>query len=371
MAKVVHLTSVHPPFDVRIFYKECKTLAQGGYEVVLIAPHTQDEIVEGVRIRAVPKPRGRLQRMSCTTWRVFCAALQEKADLYHFHDPELILSGLLLKWVAKAKVIYDVHEDNVASLYQKSYLPCWLRRVLGRLMETLERVAGAFLQVAIAEKYYARRFPKATSVLNYPQINSSPTSVARFNNQIRRNRLLYTGTVSQDRGALIHAQIANIVPEVEVYIVGRCPHELAKKMQQQARDGASRLHIEGQGERVPYERIQAYYQQGDWLAGLAIFPATPAYIEKELTKFFEYMWAGIPVLCSDFPVWRSLIEKTGAGMVVDPDDNEAIAKTIRWLLEHPDEAEAMGKRGQEAVRTRYNWDVEAQKLLNLYRSLLA
>jgi len=158
-----------------------------------------------------------------------------------------------------------------------------------------------------------------------------------------------------------------MLPDVEVYIVGKCGHELAERMRRQAEAGASRLHIESQQGGVPYERIQTYYQQQNWLAGLAIFPATPFYIEKELTKFFEYMWAGIPILCSNFPVWRSLMEKTGAGTVVDPDDNEAISRAIRWLQEHPEEAEAMGRRGREAVRTRYNWDMEARKLVEIYR----
>ena len=97
MVQIRHLTSVHSPFDTRIFFKECLSLVEAGYQVTLIAPHTHDETVQGVRILALPSSSNRMSRMTLRVWRVYQLAKKLNADLYHFHDPELIPLGMLLK----------------------------------------------------------------------------------------------------------------------------------------------------------------------------------------------------------------------------------------------------------------------------------
>ena len=83
------------------------------------------------------------------------------------------------------------------------------------------------------------------------------------------------------------------------------------------------------------------------------------------------MAAELPVIASDFPLWRDLIAASGAGLLVDPLDPEAIAGAIGQVLEQPEEAEVMGRHGGKAVRERYNWDREKEKLLVLYEELLS
>lgn len=57
--KVCILTTVHPLFDTRIFHKEAKTLVKAGYYVTLIVQHDKNDVVDGVKIIALPKPRNR------------------------------------------------------------------------------------------------------------------------------------------------------------------------------------------------------------------------------------------------------------------------------------------------------------------------
>jgi len=87
-------------------------------------------------------------------------------------------------------------------------------------------------------------------------------------------------------------------------------------------------------------------------------------------KMFEYMAAGLPVIASDFPLWRRIVDGAGCGLLVDPLDSAAIARAMQWILDHPEEAEAMGRRGGAAVESNYDWAGEAKKLIGLYCQIL-
>ena len=138
----------------------------------------------------------------------------------------------------------------------------------------------------------------------------------------------------------------------------------------QAGADPERLHLEGVGGYVPHQRIVSYYLQESWTAGLALFPRSPHTRRKELTKIFEYMAFGIPVLCADFPNLREIVEGAECGICVDPEDLPAAAEAVRYLWNNPEKARLMGKNGREAVRKKYNWDTEADKLLRLYDTIL-
>ncbi len=241
--------------------------------------------------------------------------------------------------------------------------------------------------MVLAEKYYDKRFPKGIHVLNYPIIEVDRSNDSTFGkkgalsqsgydrplpggSEPGNSHLLYTGTITEDRGALLHAEMLNYIKDVDIYMVGFCRKSLAQQVWEIAGKEQSRLHLEGEGEFVHPARVQYYYQKGKWLAGLAIFPPTSHYMNKELTKFFEYMLAGVPVICSDFPVWRELVEDTNAGLVVDPFDRNAITDAVEYLKTHPGEARKMGENGKRAVLERYNWNIEGKKLLGLYEQIL-
>ena len=150
MKKICFLTSVHPAFDARIFYKEAKTLAKAGYSVTLIAQHSKDEIVDGVRIIALPKPRNRLFRIFGTTWRMFRLALKQTADVYHFHDPELIPVGIVLRLLGK-KVIYDVHEDVPQQILCKEWIgSTWIKKCVASIVHIIEQIGVAVFTRVVA-----------------------------------------------------------------------------------------------------------------------------------------------------------------------------------------------------------------------------
>jgi len=364
--KIVHITTVHQPFDNRVFHKECVSMAELGYEVVLVACHSRDETFKGVKIRALYKPGGRLERFFKTAKQAYKLALQEKADIYHFHDPEFIPFAKLLRRRGN-KVVYDVHEDYVSAFKQKSYLPGPVRKALAYIAAFLETILTRSFAKVLAEKYYKKRFPDGVQVLNYPK--SDLLSLA-INKVVKDDlRLIYTGNITSDRGAFQHVNILNYCPDVRLRMVGYCSEELANQLYLLAGDNKDRLQIYGIDRYIPFEEIINYYAEGNWTAGLALFPCSPHYINKELTKIFEYMSVGIPIICSDFPIWKELMEKTGAGMSVNADNEQEIKAAIDHLHQNREQAKKMGENGRRCVDEFYNWENEAKKLEALYLKL--
>src|SRR5699024_2123598 len=117
---------------------------------------------------------------------------------------------------------------------------------------------------------------------------------------------------------------------------------LADKMFKAAGDKKSSVHIKGIDQFIVKDEIDTMYVQENWLAGIAIFPPTAHYMKKELTKFFEYMNAGLPIICSNFPIWKKFIKTYQCGIAVDPANDDEIKQALETLRENPDLAIQMG-----------------------------
>jgi glycosyltransferase involved in cell wall biosynthesis len=367
--RVAHLTPHRDPFEPRTFF-ECASLAAAGFEVVLVAPHDRDLCRDGVRLLAVPRYRSRLERVTLTAFRTVRRGLGARAALYHIHDPELIPWGLLLRLLGRP-VIYDVHEDYAQAAGVRSWIPGPARRLLAGGYAAIAALARRCFTVVIAERYYGRSFPDAVEVLNYAKREEFAGLDGIDRQPPPDPRALYTGSVTASRGGRHHARLLAELPAgAAVGLVGVCPEpDLSRDLlDQAARD--PRLLLTMAESWVPRQTIVEAYAQA-WTCGLALFPDTPHYREKELTKFFEYMAAGLPIVASGFPVWRRLIEGERVGLCVDPEDPAAAAQAVLWLHRNPEEARAMGLRGRRAVAQRFNWDSQAARLVELYRGLLA
>jgi len=367
-ARVCHLTSVHPPYDTRIFEKECLSLVAAGYDVHLVAPAERSTRSRGVTIDAVPRAGGgRLGRVLVTTTRVLWRALRVRAALYHFHDPELIPVGLVLRALGK-RVIYDVHEDVPADILDKHYLARAIRATLSRLVDFGERAAARrFTGVLAATPAIARRFPQArcTLVQNFPAWSevATPDGVAHAR---RPPVVTYVGLLQEIRGALEMLRAIETVATrrpVRFVLGGRFD---TPTLETRMRAMAAWHYVDYRGV-LPRASVAKVF--GDARMGLVLFHPTANHIESQPNKLFEYMAAGLPVVASHFPLWREIVEGNRCGIVVDPLDPVAIAGAMDWLLAHPAEAEAMGARGRDAVRDRFNWPREETTLLDCYARL--
>lgn len=365
--KICHLTSVHPYNDTRIFIKECRSLAASGYEVHLVVPGAPDAVISGVQLHGVAKESGnRFKRMTKTVERVFNKGLAIDADVYHFHDPELIPVGLKLKKAGK-KVVYDVHEDVPRQILTKKWLPGYLRKGISAAFEQFEnRAARKFDAILAATPHIRDRFLtlgcKAQDINNYPILEE--LRIDNVSWKEKENAACYVGGITAIRGIREMVEALHLTENVSMLLAGKFV-AASEKETVAALPGWSRVHELGYLNR---EGVRDIYRKSK--AGLVVLHPTVNYIDALPVKMFEYMAAGLPVIASDFPLWKGIIvEKGGCGLCVDPLDPQQIASAIQWLVDHPEEARQMGENGRRAVETEYNWERENEKLLAVYDSL--
>lgn len=370
MPEIVHLTSVHIPTDTRIFQKELKTLKASGFKVTLIAPGTDDQIIDGIPVLHIPVYQNRLIRFIMGPLKAYRRARKLNADLYHFHDPELVTAGLALK-IAGKRVIYDVHEDMPRQLYDKDYLPGWIIKPLSYILEKFELfAAGRFDGIVTVTPTINRRFSadKAVLVQNFPILNHY-LEIKTDNYLTRPNMVIFMGVIQDIRGITevtkAMATIGGDFPGVEFRLIGKIVPDSYKQLLSQM-EGWKYVNSIGW---LSQQEVNTHLEQAR--IGVVTYHPYPNHIEAQPNKLFEYMAAGLPVIASDFPLWRNVVDTCKCGLLVDPESVSDVEKAVSFLLANPAEAEAMGKRGRQAVIDHFNWDSEAEHLKNLYKKVLA
>jgi len=371
LAKVCILTSVHIPFDGRIFHKEAKSLAEAGYEVVLIARHDKAEIVDGVRIVPLPEPKNRLQRMTKILWRVLRLAIRERADVYHFHDPELMTVGLLLKLYRK-KVIWDVHEHYPNSIKDKFWISKGLRQCVSKSFDLFERAVVRFFDYVIYTTPFVGARYQELKVLSGPIENYPIIELSDIFARDPQKRIIYLGGMSRIRGLREVIEAFGLVvrqhPDWELFLVGSSrPASFENELKALTKERGIEASVKFVP-WVPYEEKERLSAQ----AAIGIITYLPYANNTSClpNKLFDYMLVGLPVIASDFPLYREVIEPCRCGLIVAPDKPEQIAEAMIYLIEHSQEARQMGENGRRAVRERYNWEQEGAKLLRIYETVL-
>lgn len=369
--QICHLTSVHPLDDVRIFQKQCRTLAAAGHDVSLVGPGPDSHRDSGVSVVGVEnRLHGRLARMLLYVWRVFTAARRTGAQVFHFHDPELIPAGVVLRALGHT-VVYDAHEDLPKVMRARDYLPALLRLPVAAIAAGIERIAAwSCDRIVVATPSIGRHFPPGKTVIvrNYPDLAEFAADPAPDGAYAARPKMVaYVGVIARERGIVEIVRAAGMIAaDARIMVAGRFDTDAC---QAEARALPAWPRIAYLGWR-PRDELSALLRQTA-RAGLIMLHPLPNHLEALPNKLFEYMAAGLPVIACDLPSFREIITAEHCGLLVDPRAPEAIAAAITWVLDHPDEAEQMGARGRAAVLARYNWEAERRVLLAMYDDLAA
>lgn len=371
------MTSVHNVFDIRIFSKEASTLARSGYNVILIAPgdNEMNESVQSIRLLLLKKPKNRVSRLLIFSWQILIAAKKQKADVYHFHDPELILVGLFLSALGN-RVIYDAHEDLPKQIISKYWIPKRLRVIVAWLTKKLEAFsAKRFSAVITTSEDVAARFMrvnKQTTLLrNYPMKNElaqfSQGEATEITHDDSPSKIVTLGGVSPLRCIKEIIEAMGILAQdqcIKLIVAGACA---SPALLNDIKRLSGWSHVDYLGVLPRSEAISVLKESN---VALVVYSFEPNHLEVKSNRLFESMAVGIPVITSNFPKWKQIVLGNKCGIVVDPSSPEDIAKAITTLIQHPEKSKQMGENGRQAVINVYNWESESKKLIALYEQVL-
>jgi len=372
MLKVCQITTVHSRYDVRILDKISVSLQQHGYEVfLLVADKKPNENYKGVNIISTNFfTKNRIFRILFAKKEIFKKAKEMNADIYHFHDPELLPIGVKLAKIGK-KVIYDSHEDYPSTMLAKSYIPKFLRKTVSHHLEKYEKNACRYFKgLSLCYHWTFDRLQLVCSnaelIFNFPILPENTLSLIP---NYKNRTIVYTGGISAQWHIVKTIEAIETIDNIS-FILASNNTENQYLLQLHSLNGWEKVNFLGSVKhQLLYEKVFSQATVG--IALLDYIPQCKGHIGNlSNTKLFEYMLMGLPVVCTDFDLWKEIVEKENCGICVNPLNIEEIKQAITQIIENPQLAKEMGQNGQRAVIEKYNWKTEETKLLKLYANIL-
>lgn len=361
---VIHVSTAHARDEVRIFQRQCLSLKSEGYNVSLIvADGLGNSVIDGITIYDVGASKNRFQRFLLLPFRMFAKAIILKADIYHYHEPELHLVALPLLWL-KYKVIYDSHEDVPRAIMSRDWINKKFRKKISQIYEIIENfVCKRITGIIAATEHIAERFQKINKntevVFNFPIEKEYNTFSKRKRDE---KQICYIGNISRNRGIIEMINGINGL-DVRLTLVGKfVSAELELEVKQL--DGWKNVDYRGF-----VSRKEVYKIMTSSVAGLLFFHPEPNHINSQPNKMFEYMSAGLPILASNFDLWKRIVSEDKCGICVDPLNKTEVRSAITFILKNPDKAKRFGENGLQAIHTKYNWKSAEKNLFEFYKKL--
>lgn len=370
--KICHVSTAHNTMDTRILLKECVSLAKAEKEwkLHLFIPATENFEYEGVKIHALRKFQNRYLRISLGVMVSFFKVLLSRPQVVHFHDPEWIFAGLMFRLLGK-KVVFDVHENTTVQILSKKWLP--FPKLVARAFAVINWMSAKCFYLILAEYSYEEVYrqwtPNYEIVLNLPDLHFLQKYVDLRRGKSTGLDLLYIGSITFDRGiGIILQAMSNLkanYSNIHFHCVGPCDEDVRKLVDEEVR----KLNL---GNQVTFYGLlplaDAYQIAKHCDVGLSVLKPLPNYITSYSTKIFEYMYVGLPVITSHFPLYREVVEKYNCGVCVDPNDIVSLQKALEQYVNNPELIQLQGKNGHFAAKDTFNWDREEKKLIQFYKT---
>jgi glycosyltransferase involved in cell wall biosynthesis len=373
MIKVCHISSAHGPYDTRILMKECVSLAKNGFDVTYVVPKDNDEIVNGVKIKAIKKGNGgRLNRMTIVVFRALIASLKTKSKIYHFHDPEFFFAGLFLKLIGK-KVIFDVHENISAQIMDKHWLP--FKSLVSKLFKLINWLSAKCFYLVLAEDSYESIYKKYKSksviVLNLPDVEYLFPCVVEDRSHFENN-IFYVGGVTFERGIDVTLEALLALTKRNIPFHFHCVGPIEDSVMNRIKELESYSLVKDKITFYGSMKLDDAYQISmQCKVGLSVLKPVENYMKSYSTKIFEYMAVRLPVITSNFELYQEVIVKYDCGFCIDPTNSLELTEALLTVFNDESKAIRMGENGRNAVLKHFNWKVQEAKLIDFYQEILA
>ncbi|HPD39450.1 MAG TPA: glycosyltransferase [Mesotoga infera] len=367
--KVCVITTVHPPDDVRIG-RELRSLAKAGHEVCFIAPEGRFD-VEGVQYITVTKQQGRMKRFLRGSKEAFAKAIAVKADIYHFHDPELLGLGKKLKRRGK-KVIYDIHEDYPSVILMKNWIPRWIRPIISKTFALYQSAAiRRFDAIVITVKQYLTsigRYRELAVVPNYPELELLE-GLSDYTTDFNKGpvKFIYVGSLDDDRAIIEIIEAFKILKNdginLQLELVGPV---YSARIQETINETLEKHAGFSFSPRMPYLEAMKRVARSD--VGLLIVHRGKSKEESSPLKLFEYMALGKPQIASNFKAWRDILDRGPCALYVDPENVAQIAEKMNEFCSNRALIREMGSRAEKLSQS-FQWKASEKEMLALYERI--
>ena len=350
-------------------FKQCPTLANR-YEVFCAIPRADPTVAPAVRFIRLPFFRRVIWRALITGPYVLLRCLWLRPAVVHVYAPEFIPFAFIFQRMGAA-IIYEVQENLFKKMHLKRFNRGFLLKHAFRWFDALARrhFYLIFTEHGYLDTYTDLARPHAV-IYNYPLLPFLQPFHQPYQPDPAQPVFFYIGLLSFERAfdTMIDAlaRLKQTYPDFVMHLFGRRTFGEADLEQLPSFDAVrDNVHFHGYT-----DQRGAFPCAARATAGLALLKPVGDYPDSYPTKLFEYMALGLPVVTSDFALYRDVVERHQCGFCLSPYDPAQLAATMVYLIGHPGEARAMGERGRLAVEQTYNWATEATKLLNFYMLIL-
>lgn len=365
---VCHVTSAHSRYDGRIFLKQCSSLAKNNYKVTLLCCDTlDDEVKNKVNIVSINKQFSSLRDRIFNSKRMLKKmCLEINADIYQFHDPDLLSLALYMKRKGKV-VIFDSHEDYPSLFLEKQSIPVFLRKCLSSVYSLYEKhVFKKIDGVICVADYQLDRIKRINSnaviITNYPIIDNDFKK-----NKSVKNTLCFAGGVRADWNHDTVIKAIEDIDDVKYMVAGSYKESYLKTLK--SYKGFEKVEFLG---KLDKKGVKDLYSNSNVGIALCSYRPNTCYKKGSLgnTKIFEYMMYELPVIFTDFDVFKNILKEGKFGIPVNPYDSKEVEAALRCLLDNPKIAKEMGAIGRKLVVEKYNWEAQAKILIKFYNDVV-